>query len=137
LLLRPLTAEEHKYGTSTSNLKPLELDITTNHGISRVLVEPTTCKSGALTPDGSKFSSLRMNTSSIHQTTKFLMLLEAKMKKDKLLEYKIEMVEKVELLIRDGRLSILIKPPKLELKDSTKNLASTLTDHSISDQDFQ
>jgi hypothetical protein len=102
-----------------------------------VLVEPTTCKSGALTPDGSKFSSLRMNTSSIHQTTKFLMLLEAKMKKDKLLEYKIEMVEKVELLIRDGRLFILIKPPKLELKDSTKNLVSTLTDHSISDQDFQ
>jgi hypothetical protein len=65
------------------------------------------------------------------------MLLEAKMQQDKLLEYKIEMVEKVELLIRDGRLFILIKLPKLELKDSTKNLVSTLTDHSISDQDFQ
>jgi hypothetical protein len=63
------------------------------------------------------------------------MFLEVKMKKVKQLSYGIEMVK--ELLIRDGRLSILIKPPKLELKDSTKNSASTLTDHSISDQDFQ
>jgi hypothetical protein len=102
-----------------------------------VLEELTTCKSGVPTQDGSKYSTIRTNTSSIHQTTRFLMFLEVKMKKVKQLSCGIEMVNKEELLIKDGRLSILTKPPKLELRDSTKNSASTLTGHSISDQDFQ
>jgi len=38
---------------------------------------------------------------------------------------------------RDGRSSILTKHQRFQLKDSTKNMDSTSTDHSTSDQDFQ
>jgi hypothetical protein len=38
---------------------------------------------------------------------------------------------------RDGRLSTLIKLLRTKLRVSAKLLASTSTDHSTSDQDFQ
>jgi hypothetical protein len=78
-----------------------------------------------------------VNTLSIHQTTRSLMLLDLKTKKAKQSELLIEMVLKVELSTRDGRSSILTKLLRLELRDSTKNSASTSTDHSILDQDSQ
>jgi hypothetical protein len=38
---------------------------------------------------------------------------------------------------RDGQLSMLTELPKKRLLDLTEILVSKLTDHSISDQDFQ
>jgi hypothetical protein len=49
-----------------------------------VPVELKTCKSGALTQDGSKYSNTRVSTLWIHLTTKSLMLLHLKTKKAKL-----------------------------------------------------
>jgi hypothetical protein len=40
-------------------------------------------------------------------------------------------------LTRDGELSILTNLPRKDLKDSTTNLDSTLTDHSTSDLECQ
>jgi hypothetical protein len=82
---RLLTEEEPKSGTSINNPRPSGLDITTNHGISRVLEEQETCKSGAPTLDGSKFSNSEMKGSSIQPTIKFLKFYPQKMKKVKLL----------------------------------------------------
>jgi hypothetical protein len=42
-----------------------------------------TCKFGALTQDGSKYSSMRIASSSIGRAAKFLRLKVARMKKDK------------------------------------------------------
>ena len=39
--------------------------------------------------------------------------------------------------IKDGELSISTKLKRLLIKESTKNMASTSTDHSTLDQDFQ
>jgi len=77
--------EKLKYGISINNQRQSEQDITTNHGILRVQEEPTICKSGALTLDGSKYSNLKVNTLLIQPITKFLMLQDQRMKKDKLL----------------------------------------------------
>lgn len=51
--------ETHRNGISINNLWLSELDITTNLGISRTVEEQEICKSGALTLDGSKFSSMK------------------------------------------------------------------------------
>jgi hypothetical protein len=74
-------AERLKSGISTNNLRPSEPDTTTNHGTSRVLVKPETCKSGVPTQDGSKYSNTKMDSSLIQLTTKSLMLLDLKTKK--------------------------------------------------------
>jgi hypothetical protein len=55
--------ERLKSGISINNPRPSEPDTTTNHGILRALEEPETCKSGALTQDGSKSSNTKMDTS--------------------------------------------------------------------------
>jgi len=81
--LRLLTVEKPRSGTSISNQRLSELDITINHGISRVLVEQVTCKSGAPTLDGSKFSNSKMVNSLIQQTTKSLKYKAQRMKRDK------------------------------------------------------
>jgi hypothetical protein len=52
-----------------------------------VLVKPTTCKSGAPTQDGSKFSSTRIANSSTGRAVKSLMLKEERTKKAKQLEF--------------------------------------------------
>jgi hypothetical protein len=136
-LLRQLTEERLKSGTSTNKQRPLELDTTTSHGISRVLVEPTTCKSGALTQDGSRSSNTKENSSPIQPTTRFLMSQEQRMKKVKLLSCMPKMEITIRMLTKDGKLFILTKLKQLELKVSTKNSASTSTDLSTSDQDSQ
>jgi hypothetical protein len=48
-----------------------------------VPVEPTICKSGAPTQDGSKYSSMRTSNSSIGRAAKSLMSLVLRMKRDK------------------------------------------------------
>jgi hypothetical protein len=55
--------EKLKNGTSINNQRQSELDITTNHGTSRVQEELTKCKSGALTQDGSNTSNSEMDSS--------------------------------------------------------------------------
>jgi hypothetical protein len=75
--------EEANSGTSTNKHSPLELDTTTNLGTSRVQVKPMTCKSGALTLDGSRSSSILESNSLTLETIRFLMLREVKTLKDK------------------------------------------------------
>jgi hypothetical protein len=55
--------EKPKFGISTNNLWPSELDTTTNLGTSKTLEELETCKSGAPTQDGGK--SLDIKDSSL------------------------------------------------------------------------
>jgi hypothetical protein len=81
--------------------------------ISRTLEEPTTCKSGAPTPAGSRYSSIKMVNSSIGQTTKYLMSQDPKMKKDKLLV----LLETLENQIRNGKFFILTKLKRPRLRD--------------------
>jgi hypothetical protein len=74
--------------------------------------EPTTCKSGAPTQDGSKYSSMRRTNSSTFRTVRSLMLLEAKMKKVQQLEYMATM----EVQTKNGKFFMLIKLIRLELR---------------------
>jgi len=57
--------------------------------------------------------------------------MEERTKKDKELSL---MAIKREL-IKSGRLSMLTKPSQIEPRDSTRNSASTSTDHSMLDQE--
>jgi hypothetical protein len=98
--------ERLKSGTSTNNLRPSELDTITNHGTSRALVEQATCKSGAQTQDGSKFSNSMENSLSIQLTTRSLMLQEVKTRKVKLLLCTTEMETRTTTPTKDGRLYI-------------------------------
>jgi hypothetical protein len=54
--------ERLKHGTLIKYLRPSKLDITTNHGISRMLERPQICKFGAQTQDGSNSSNTEMKT---------------------------------------------------------------------------
>jgi hypothetical protein len=54
------------------------------------------------------------------------MSLEAKMSKETQLEYTKTIMEPT----RNGRLSILIRPQRMRLRDSMKNSVSTSIDHS-------
>jgi hypothetical protein len=76
---------------------------------------------------------MRENISSIGPTRKLLMFQEERMLKDKLLSSIRSTMEP----IRDGRLSILIKPIRLLIKDLSRNLDSMPTDHSTLFQDSQ
>jgi hypothetical protein len=67
--------------------------------------EPTTCKSGARTQVGSKYSNTRTTNSSIGRAARYLMLKVAKMKKDIQLEFGVT----TEVNINNGKLSILTK----------------------------
>jgi hypothetical protein len=78
--------ERLKSGTSINHLLPSELDITINPLTSRTQVKPTTCKSGAPTLDGSRYSSMRRVNSSIGLMERSLMLQETRMLKVKQLE---------------------------------------------------
>jgi hypothetical protein len=98
-----------------------------------VLVEPTTCKSGAPTLDGSKSSSTRIANSSTGRTVRSLMLQEVKMKKVKQLEFMVI----IEARTNNGKLSTLIKQTRLLLRELTMTSVSISTDHSTLDQDCQ
>jgi len=70
------------------------------------------CKSGVLTQDGSKSSSMKDPNSLIGRMDLLLMSRIAKTRKDKLLVFKIIQ----ETLTRDGRLSILTRLKRLRLR---------------------
>jgi len=98
-----------------------------------MLEEPTTCKYGAPTQDGSRSSDMLANNSSTSKTKKHLMFRVQKMLKDKLLSF----MDHTTRSTKDGELSILINPKRSQLKDSTRNSDSISTDHSTLSQDFQ
>jgi len=127
------TEEELKFGTSTNSQRPSEPDTTINPGTSRVQAEPTTCKSGQPTQDGSKFSNMRATNSSIQPTTRHFQLLEPRMMRDKQL---LSMETKRELT-KSGKSSMLTRLKRLGLRVSTRNSDSTSTDHSTLDQECQ
>jgi hypothetical protein len=64
-----------------------------------------TCKSGAQTQDGSKFSSTRTTNSSTGKTVRYLMSQEPRMLKDKQSKFLVTTVEKA----NSGMLSTLMK----------------------------
>ena len=91
-----------------------------------------TCKSLALTPTGGRSSSITESTSSIEQTRSQLKFSKTRMLKDK----KLLLIQEPMDGTRDGELSILINLSRKEHLDMIKNMDSTSTDFSISDQDF-
>jgi hypothetical protein len=78
-----------------------------------VLEEPTTCRSGAPTQDGSNSSSMKEKDSSTGRTIKYLMSMEARMKKEDQLSSGTSTMEPT----KSGRLYILTKLRKNKLKD--------------------
>jgi hypothetical protein len=70
-----------------------------------VLEEPTTCRSGQPTLDGSKFSNMRTANSSTGRTAKSLMLKAERILKANQLEFGATIEENTS----NGKLSILIK----------------------------
>jgi hypothetical protein len=75
---------------------------------------------------------MRTANSSTGQTTRSLMLEELRMLKDNKLESGVT----TEVNTNNGQLSILIKQRVHKLRESTKNLDSMWTDHSILFQSF-
>jgi len=129
--------ERPKFGTSINSQRPSEPDTTTNHSTSRTLERLETCKSGAPTQDGGKFSKCKVNSLSIQPTTRFSKSPHRKMMKELLLLLTTGMVTKTIMPTKDGRLYISTKLKQLELRASTKSSVSTSTDHSTSDQECQ
>jgi hypothetical protein len=85
-----------------------------------------TCKFGALTQDGSRFSSMKTVNSSTGPTIRSSMSKKAKTLKDKLLVFWVTMVEKD----KNGKLFISTNPMPLPQRDLIKTLALKLIDHS-------
>jgi len=81
--------------------------------------------------DGGKSSHTRMNTSSTGRAENASMLQEAKMRKELQLLY----ITNTTVTTKDGLYFTLIKPTRLQLKDSAKTSDSTSTDHSTLSQD--
>jgi len=129
--------EQLRNGTSTNSQKLLEQDTTTNHGTFNQLVELPTCKSGAPTQDGSRYSNFKENSLSIQPITRYLMSKALRMRKDKRFKLQIETTKRVVQPTKDGRSFMLIRLMLLEPRASTKNSDSTSTDHSTSDPECQ
>jgi hypothetical protein len=91
-----------------------------------------TCKSGALTQDGGKYSSMRTTNSSTGTTTKPLTLKMVRTKK----ETQFKCGATMEAKPKSGTLFILIKQRDLKLRDLTKNSDSMSIDHSTSSPNF-
>ena len=91
-----------------------------------------TCKSGAPTQDGSKYSDMITNNSSTGQTTRYLMSRVQRMKKEPQLEF----METMERITKNGKFFMLTRLLRLRPRDSMRNSDSTLTDHSTSSQSF-
>jgi phage-related protein len=98
-----------------------------------MLEEPTTCKSGSPTQDGSRSSNTLVNNSLTSKMEKHLMFQEQKILKGKLLSF----TDLTTRSIKDGELSILISQKRNQLKDLTKTSDSISIDHSTLSQDFQ
>jgi len=75
---------------------------------------------------------MRVNNSSTGKITRPLMSLDLRMMKALLLVLLIVPIKRT----KDGRLSILIKQKRQQLRVSTKTLVSTSTDHSTSSLSF-
>lgn len=97
------------------------------------MVELKTCRSGALTLDGGKFSSTRTNNSSTGRTPRYLKLRQTETKKDMPSEFTPTM----EADTKSGLSFTLTSQRRVRIKDSIRNGASIETDHSTSDLDFQ
>jgi len=86
-----------------------------------------TCKSGALTLDGSRFSNIKKIISvTSKKKIDALRLVETKISKDKQF---LLVIDKM-VPIKDGKFFILTRRQPLKLRDSMKNLDSISTDHS-------
>jgi len=85
-----------------------------------MLEKPTTCKSGVPTLNGSRSSTIRMNTSSISETRRHLMYTEERMKKEERSLPGKSTMERT----RGGKLSILIRPRSKRLQANLKSLVS-------------
>jgi len=132
LLSRHQMEETPNNGTSTNSLLQLELSTTTNHGILRTQEELRICKSGAPTHNGSKSSCTQVNISATsNNLTVASMYSKERTKKCKRSKFMVDIM----VLTRDGRFYMLTKEQRMQQRDSTKSMASTSTDHSISDQD--
>jgi hypothetical protein len=74
--------ESLKSSSLITGQKPLNLNkIKDGHLISKVLVELITCKCGIPILDGSNFSDMRINSSSMSKTSRFSMLQVEEIKK--------------------------------------------------------
>jgi len=133
LSLKLQTEERHKYGISTKLLLQLNQKTTTNLGISKMLVKQTTCKCGALTLVGSKYSNTKTTNLSTGKIIRFLMLRTIRTKKVTQLVF----LETTEANTNNGQLPILMKCKMKKLKVSTKTSVSTLTGHFTLFQDCQ
>jgi hypothetical protein len=93
-----------------------------------------TCKSGALTQDGGKFSSMmrRRTNSSIGVTTRSSKSLEAKTKKEQRLVSTVTTMEET----NNGQFFMLTRPTKLRLRDLMRNSVSTLINLSTLSPNF-
>jgi hypothetical protein len=94
-----------KYGISIKSQRPLRLDSTTNHGISRAQEKHQKCKSGAQTQDGGNCSDMKEDSSQTCGITEFLTSGKQRMKNTKKLLPIREMVEET----KNGKCNILIK----------------------------
>jgi len=127
------TLKEDKSGGSTKDLLQSRPESTTSHGISKAMAVAARWKSKEPTHNGGRSSSIEVNNSSTSRTRRFLMYQEEKMLKLNQLLLTRATMERT----RDGKLFMLIRLINSRPRDSTKNLASTSTDHSISDQECQ
>jgi hypothetical protein len=91
-----------------------------------------TCKSGVLTLDGSKYSSMKTTSSSTSPKILYLTSHKPRIRKDKLFKSMVIMVERT----NSGMYSILTKLIKLRPKDSMKNLVSISIDLSTLSHSF-
>ena len=95
-----------------------------------MLEEHKTCKSGALTQDGSRSSSMKTANSSTGRAARSLMSEELRMLKDNKLESGVT----TRANTKCGQLSILTKQRVHKPRALTKISASMSTDHSTSFQ---
>jgi hypothetical protein len=91
-----------------------------------------TCKSGALTLDGSKSSNMKTTSSSTSPKILYLMCPKPRILKDKLFKYMEITVERT----KSGMFYILTRLIKLKPKDSMKNSVSISIDLSIWSHSF-
>jgi hypothetical protein len=124
-----------KFGTLIKLAKPfIPRDTSSSRGTSRMQVNPTTCKSGTLTVDGSKSSSMSRIALSMLKQARYLKCKAIKIKKDKKLESGTDIMDPT----KSGKSSIpmnmmLTNQPKV----STRTLGSILEDLSTLSQNFQ
>lgn len=133
LLSRHQIVVKLKSGTSTKTQRPSRPESTTNHGTSEAQEDPMTCKSGAPTQAGGKYSDMRMNTSSISKTLSVSMYMVERTKNQERSSHGRDTEE----LTRDGRSFTLTRRPRNPPRVWTQIPVWKETDHSISNQECQ